>query len=470
MITLTRSQVRVVRRVFRQALGITTRNRDLAVTFVADDNGLAIRAATHQVAIEHRLADSFGPSTLHFPFHALAECEGPSGEPVTLRPSGKQIIVEWTEGPIPQLRRFDQAKANDFPPLPALRPIDREFLAALQHAAEVTEPESTRYALGCLRLRASEGQVAATDGRQIFAQRGFDFPWQGELLVPACKALSCPKIAQSHAVEIGQGDEWLSIRCGDWSVHLRVDAEGRFPPIEDYLKPSPAGTTLHLHEADAEFCRKAVNKLPCDDDPEMPLTVDLNGTVALRSKSEQQPSATELVPANSRCTGQPLVFVTNRRYLARAVSLGFRELQLQDPNSPARCQDERRTYVWALLDSAGIVKPGRGMTRIASPAIAGEPQPTPPVVSHTSMPRTKNHTNGQPAAAQSPPATESVSPAPAEEPAVPLPELAEALKGTLENAQSQLRDLIAGLKRQRRQNKLVASTLQSLRELEELAV
>ena len=489
MITITRQQARAVRQVFRQALGVSARSRDPMITFLAAADALTIRGVTHNVAVERRIAGEYETETIHLPFHGLAECAGRDDEPVSLRPQGKQVLVEWHERDVPQTRGFDAPsdaelkRLPEFPSLPRrMQASDRELLSALAAAAETTDPESSRYALGCLCLRADDGRIAATDGRQIFAHGGFEFPWKGELLVPACKAFCSKEIAECETVAIGKTKDWLAIRCDDWTLLLRVNQEGRFPCIEDFVQPCEAGSTLRFSDADAEFFAKTAKKLPGDEEPDSPLTIELNGTVAVRAKGEQQPEPTELVLSSSRCSGQPICFQTNRCFLTRAVKLGFRELQLRDVMSPAYCRDGRRIYVWALLEPHDVIKPNENMTRIASPVTEdssaqtpSSPQPQAP------MPRrTKQHTNGQvtnpPAAnqqsaglspANSPPAD---SPATGESNGASLPELAETLKSTLDTAQSQVRDLIAGLRKQRKQNRLVASTLQSLRELEELAV
>ena len=56
MITITREQARAVRQVFRLALGVSARSRDPVITFLAGADGLTIRGATFNVAIEHRIA------------------------------------------------------------------------------------------------------------------------------------------------------------------------------------------------------------------------------------------------------------------------------------------------------------------------------------------------------------------------------------------------------------------------------
>lgn len=60
--------------------------------------------------------------------------------------------------------------------------------------------------------------------------------------------------------------------------------------------------------------------------------MDLNGAVTLRAQSVGQP-VTELGLSRSQCSGAALRINTNRNLLARAMQLGFREVQLHDANS-----------------------------------------------------------------------------------------------------------------------------------------
>ena len=48
-----------------------------------------------------------------------------------------------------------------------------------------TDPDSGRYALQCVQLCGAKNRMAATDGRHLIVQTGFDFPWDEDLLLPA---------------------------------------------------------------------------------------------------------------------------------------------------------------------------------------------------------------------------------------------------------------------------------------------
>ena len=71
----------------------------------------------------------------------------------------------------------------------------------------------------------------------------------------------------------------------------------------------------------------------------------------------------------------------NRKYLARAVKLGFDEVYLFSPKAPAFCRERDRSYVWALFDPESAVPPADEVIRIESPGrpecktICNLPQP-----------------------------------------------------------------------------------------------
>ena len=57
----------------------------------------------------------------------------------------------------------------------------------------------------------------------------------------------------------------------------------------------------------------------------------------------------------------------NRKYLARALKLGFNELCVYGPTVPVVCHDESRDFVWATLDAESAIPPAADAIRIESP-------------------------------------------------------------------------------------------------------
>jgi len=59
--------------------------------------------------------------------------------------------------------------------------------------------------------------------------------------------------------------------------------------------------------------------------------------------------------AASQLVGEPIVLNTNRRFVERALRLGFRSVGLFEPELPSLCVDDRRRYIWMLLDKGSII-------------------------------------------------------------------------------------------------------------------
>ena len=86
----------------------------------------------------------------------------------------------------------------------------------------------------------------------------------------------------------------------------------------------------------------------------------------MRARSADCPTPTELLLTGSSRLGDEVCLATDRKFLERAVRLGFRELCFVADNAPLVCRDGQREYFWALLDKSGIVKSAPDAVRIES--------------------------------------------------------------------------------------------------------
>lgn len=454
MIELTRKQVRMIRTTMRQALGITTNRSAPVVTFRSTQTGLLVQAHNNNVAIEYHIPGDRPPERCAVPYAALAACEGHGNDIVTVDKQGDTVTLRWTDAGIPQESQHAVGDSIELPNPPgALANIDSQFLSAMAEAVATTDDGSSRYALHCVRLRGSGGQIAATDASQGLIQTGYRFPWEDDVLVPACRAFNAKAFRSATEVTIGRTEDWVTIRAGAWTVHLLIEKEARFPAIEDQIPNSnSAATTLVLSDSDAEFLGTAMKRLPGAKDYNSPVTADLNGAVILRAKSAEQSTPTDLVLCNSRRDGEEIRVNTNRKFLARAVQLGFRDIHLRSADAPAYCTDGRRSYVWALLGKDGALQPEAGATRIESPL-----SPTTRTTRRrTAIPMTTT------------PQTTATVQNDETEHAPGILAQAEALRDSLGQALANTRQLIATIKKRRKQNRLVESTLRSLKQLERI--
>jgi len=141
----------------------------------------------------------------------------------------------------------------------------------------------------------------------------------------------------------------------------------------------------------------------------------------------------------------------DRNLLLRAVQLGFRQIVVIRPDKPILCQDEKRTYLWMPLAAPTTSdKPATQLPAATTPA----PDPIPSITRSKPMPAL----NGQRPTPEPPPGDEGLD---------PLAE-AEALRVQLQETLGRTVRLIASLKQQRRQNRVVQSAMASLRRLQDV--
>ena len=486
-ISITRRQALQLRAVLRRAFG-NFRGPGPALSFIADAEGLRVKARFADAAVEYRAPGEHTADTLWLPFQFLADCEGKKDEPVELTAANKgRVSAQWRDGSVPQIVQYDvvaPADADKFPSLPeTFAENPSRLLEALADAGESCDPDSYRYALACLQLRGQQGSIGATDGRQLLVQSGFTFPWEGDILIPRSKGFGSPELAGDHPVLVGKAGDYVAFHTGPWTIWLAVNKGGRFPDLSRHIpQPNDATGRCSLSATDAAFLAQSLPSLPSDDAYNSPVTLDLNGQVAIRAKGVDQAKPTEVVLTGSSWSGEPVRLNMNRKVLARALKLGFSELLVYGDKIPVVCHDEYRHFVWATLDSESSIPPATDAIRIAS--AEAEPQ-TPAIqpqarkrVSPVSEPVTNSNGNaasngnGQSnghvkTTGQARKATGRKAEL---QDAAALIEQAEKLRTALHDLMHQANGLVKSLKQHRRQSRAIQSTLDSIRQLKGLGV
>ena len=477
MITLARSDARRLRAVLRRSvLGIAHRGPVPPITFAVEGDQLCARHRHGHLAVEHASAcrrPSEGSVLL--PLDALADIEAKSDDLVTLDPVATgRVAARWAERGIPQSREYavpegDSAGQAIGPP-ESWSDTSSELIAALAGASETAADDDTRYALGCILLRGRPGgeghEAVATDGRQILVRGGFALPWHGELLVRSSPIFACRGLPLDRPWSAGRTATHVHLRSGPWTLALGVQLNLRFPHV-DQVFPDPGSATarLRLDPLDASALADALRRLPGADLPNAPVTVDLNGRIAVRARGAGDGPATELVLARSAYSGTPVRFSTNRDYLARAIGLGFREVEVVDPSTPIACRSGGRAYAWQPLDADSAIGP-------ADDTIHVEPEGEPaPIARHRPDGPTRDRSHQAPANPPTPPPPPPILGHPEAIPPSPpiglagLVAEAESLQDALADARSRAGRLVAALRKQRARDRLVQATLASLRQL-----
>ncbi len=464
MLTINRLLARQFRAVARRVLNITPRLvANTAVQLLSGPDGLAIRCARGGAAVEWRDCASQPSESLTVPLTLFEDCEGRRAEPVTIEQDGKQQIAgQWRDGKVPQIYRYDQPPVDlEFPQVPQqFTPNPPGLLNLLHQAMGIADHGSHRYALNHIRLRGTDGSVAATDGRHLFCESGYQFGFEEDALVPRTSVFGCSELPHDQPVSIGLHDGWLAVRVGSWTLLWKLDPELRFPRIEDHLRAGDTDqTTLDLGGNDAEFLREALMTFPVEDDAAPWVTVDLNGSVAIRSQPTNRPRPVELILKNSHRSGAELCFNSDSRYLIKALELGFRRFYITDPKGTVVCRNGLSHYVWMLLDPQGAIDASVEMDRIESTAIPDTThlQPQSPAKEHKTM-TTPDPVPAQPASKK----LQRKRPGGKND----LIDQAEMLRDSLRQSLTQAVELIRSLRRHRQQSKLMRSTLASLKQLQ----
>jgi hypothetical protein len=467
MTTISKSVLKSFRAVAKRLFG-RARNDSIWLAVSATAEELVLRSVWNDLALEYRVRDQSEPSTFAVQLEQLAACEAKSPEPVNFEPAADGVTVQWLDRGIPQ-QTFCPKPTEELPAFPdkpqEVWTTDAGLLRALADATDTTDSESSRYALGCICLRGESGSIAATDGRQLLVQRGYEFPWTGDLLIPASQVFRSRELAADGSITIGATDQHVAFGSDSWTVWLPINKDGRFPKIDDNIRPeSTAKSRLTLALADAEFLMPRLDSLPAEHECNSPITLDLNGHVAVRAWAEDQPRPLELLLSNSSTGGEPASIAMNRQYLARALRLGFREVSTFGPQTPLQCSDDRRTYIWMALDGQESSSRAAEPVRIESPVVSSGTQS--PAAS-----RTRQRTVQRKAIISDRPLkvrrlkTSATVTAASDNPI----EAAQALRTSLRETLASAHQLVRSLKRRQRQERIVASTLASLKQLQRMA-
>lgn len=493
MLTFSRQLAKQIRSVFRRALQISASQTDQVVWLAGDDSGLRIRAQNWRATAECHLPGAVATESFPVTMEALAACEGAKLDEIVTVERGPDGMVAlcWTDRSIPQSFQLDakQIRADQTPASPeAWASNPPRLLNALNDAMKITPPDAARYAINCVQLRPAGGRIAATDTHQLLIESGFVFPGQSDVLVPRTTLFNSRELPSDLPVEVGFKANHGVFRVGPWTFWLTLEKQGRYPSVENIIPAADsAKTRLSLSAEDVSFLLEIVPRLPTETDQQGRITLDLNGQVAMLAKGDGPSPVTQVVLRNSQRSGDEMRLNTDRQFLVRAAQLGFHEIELHGSESPVVCRDERRIYLWSVLEEAAALTTGPGTVQLESPLATTTSRPAarplpPPRRARATPERNPNpmpHNRiAETLAASAPmPANESASRPPNHNGDHDPPgsfnailQQAETAKTSLHDAFAQINHLIGSLKRHRRQSKLMQTTLASLKQLQNLEV
>lgn len=473
MLTLSRCLIHQLRVVFSRALDLPPRlYNSCPVHIEAGPEGLVIRAQLGDWAAEYRQSTPHPPFSLVTSFQLLKAVEGTKPDPLSLDRDDKgAAIARWHDGPVPRVLTEDPPHVDAgavFPSPPTIWSSNPPTLwRALSAAYGTTDPDSSRYALGCIQLRGKGGTVAATDGSQLYRERGFQFGWEEEVLIRGLKLFATKELPTDQPIETALHDKRVVLRSGAWTFWLPVQ-EGRFPRVDDAVpSPSQTKTRLTLPPAQQQFLRENLPRLQGEGHPPC-VTLDLNGHIAVRSRESEAAEPTQLTLTRASYDGEPLQVVSARRYLQRAMDLGFQEVHFCDPAAAIVCRDGNRDYTWIAVDPQLAVKATPGTAEIASPN----------AIDLVRTRRSPVRSSMSDSFSSVPIPTMSTTPAPnriAEISSESAPskssliEQAQLVRTKLRELLAETNELLRAAKRQKQQERFVRNTLASLKELQAAA-
>ena len=184
------------------------------------------------------------------------------------------------------------------------------------------------------------------------------------------------------------------------------------------------------------------------------MTLELDGTVTIRSCDTKSGETKEIPLGQSQVKGPPARLAVDRKILARALSLGCHTLRIT-PEKPLVAEGEAMTFITMPLDPDLIV-PLKEETRSSASVPVSQPIPTAPLPERREdmKPNEPNgrSPNGQP------------EPPPRADTADPLI-VAEELRAALSEAAMKANKLVAILRTGRKEKKVLASVFAGLKQL-----
>lgn len=353
------------------------------LSFRTGNEGLTVECQGINQALRFHDPQPQEPEQLWVPLNVLEDVQGGKVDPVFLNQRRPGVIgASWNDKGVFRDMEYNAPEPMpDSPPFPAAPTQWSDnppaLLDALRDAYETTDTESKRYALGCIQIRGAEGVMGATDGRQLLKQSGFNFGFDDEVLLEQSRFFASKELPAGQGLRVGKTDSHLVFEIGLWTYWLKIATEGRFPDIDRSIPSINSGqSTLKLSPADAKFLIDNMYRLPSGD-RHRELTVDLNGSVALRATSVNALRPTEITLRNSVKQGDDVRVCTDRQFLVRAAAMRFTEIQFPNSTAPAVAMDSSRTYVWMLLDAKDALKPSEDSLHIESPLVSAGRGTTP---------------------------------------------------------------------------------------------
>ncbi|WP_020475828.1 hypothetical protein [Zavarzinella formosa] len=456
MFALTRRQARLLRAAVRRcASKRRPRGPDTVLRMISGKQGTFVFVRLEEAAIGCRLPTPPAQERhLAIPLELLARIEGSDDSPVTVEAaSTTEGRAAWTDRGLPKSATFHIASTEDagLPAMPStFADTGRSLLEALHEAGRCATNGNACYDLTRLQIRGSAGQVIGTDARQALVMGGFAFPFDDDLLVPAVPLFGMREWAGESHVRVGRTPTGLCVGIGEWLVWLTEEREARFPDVGSVLRRN-GGVRLKVGDDDAAALLAGLPKMPGAGDEHAPVTIGVGPSCCVRARENDAARPVELRLADSIANGPATAWTIDRRYLHRALLLGFREFSSRKAGDSLLAANGPNSYLFAQLDQSSMIG------SVAVDPQTSEPTAS-PAASKPALSLIQRRTDMKPPDPRPGPEPNDG------EPNDPLAE-AEALRAMLGEALARSSRLVASLKSHRRQRKAIESAWSSLQQL-----
>ena len=334
-------------------------------------------------------------------------------------------------------------------------PKDR-LLDALTNAGRCVDKDSIKSALAGICLRGTTSQIVSTTGAQLLAQDGFKFDVWGksDVICPISKIFGSKELKEIDTDEIELGLICDHVYFGLGSVEFWLHTiDGTFPKVEQLLTPADGTTYLNFHPTDVQFVLDRIEKMPGAKDSESPLYLHINKAIQARAHDVAHKTGIALELSHSRFTGEPVDVAMNRHFLKNALQFGCWSMGIDPTGDKAVIfKGDDKTFVCMPLTGMEPVAEHMDIVTSSSQPTAAAPKGTATTPVPVAPAKRRRRTAKRATAAQPTGKAE-------------LLHTAEQIRSDLRNSLIQVNCLIREVKSQKQKDKLLHSTMESLRKL-----
>jgi len=152
----------------------------------------------------------------------------------------------------------------------------------------------------------------------------------------------------SIAVGLASGFAYFAIE--DVEIYLKT-LDGVFPKVASFMETAPETTFLNVHRSDADFLLSKIDKLPGGTDNESPIYLSLDVAVWVRAYDQPKKTGVALELSRSTFTGKSVNVSLNRQFLRNALQFGCHKIGI-DPlgDKPIICTGDDKFFVCMPLE------------------------------------------------------------------------------------------------------------------------